>query len=283
MKDVEAVAASLSFDDLLQAVNESSRGRWFLDEFQKRQRKAESGDILSAINRIEARIAEMPGPAVPPVEVTRMKAAMNAARADIARLAPPKSLSDEGRLFASLAELARKTLPAEKTTADLAPGIVKALQLVDELDTTLNGSKNEPGKGEHYFKPDQALFEPVAPAPKPVLVASTPEPVTPAPNPVEAKKPEVEIPPQGAKLVIIKAGVKVEEPSTAVGKPADPPIATAPAGREEPPAILETKKPETATLPVDRIDNPRIVIIRRKPEEMTEVPLADEVKTGTAA
>jgi hypothetical protein len=277
MNDVEAVAASLSFDDLLQAVSESSRGRWFLEEFQKRQRKTESGDILSAINRIEARIAELPGPVVASTEMTRMKAAVNAARADIAKLAPSKTLSDEGRLFASLAELARKTL-----AADVAPGIVKALQLVDELDTTLNGG----AKGEHYFKQDQAVFEPVAPAPKPVLVASTPEPVAPSHKPMEAKKPDVEVPPQGAKLVIIKSGVKVEEPSVAAI--AEPVIVAEPAKlepveqRTEPVAITDTKKPDV-TLPVDKIDNPRIVIIRRKPEDMTEVPLADEVRAETAA
>jgi hypothetical protein len=283
MKDVEAVAANLSFDDLLQAVTESSRGRWFLDEYQKRLRKAESGDILSAINRIEARIAELPGPGLASTDVTRMKAAVNAARADIAKLSPNKGLSDEGRLFAGLAELARLTLPAEKATADIAPGIVKALQLVDELDTTLNG----PASGEKYFKQDQALFEPAAPAPKPVLVASTPDPVAaPQPKPVEAKKPEVEAASQGAKLVIIKAGVKVEEPSAPVI--VEPPVAAEPVKTEfverraEPAAIAETKKPEAA-LPVDKIDNPRIVIIRRKPEEMTEVPLADEMKSESAA
>ena len=275
MKDVEAVAANLSFDDLLQAVNESSRGRWFLDEYQKRLRKAENGDILSAINRIEARIAEMPTSGAPPVELTRMKAALNAARADIAKLAPSSGLSDEGRLFASLAELARMALPAEKTTADLAPGIVKALQLVDELDITLNGTS----RGEHYFKQDQALFEPAAPAPKPMLVASAPEPAEPpAPKPIEAKKPEIEAPANGAKLVIIKAGVKVEETSAPVERRA----AAAPLKHTEPPAITETKKPE-ALLPSEKLDNPRIVIIRRKPEEMTEVPLADEMKTESAA
>jgi hypothetical protein len=274
MKDIEAVAASLSFDDLLQAVNESSRGRWFLDEYQKRLRKAESGDILSAINRIDARIADISG-GVASGEVTRMKAALNAARADIVKLAPTKGLSDEGRLFASLAELARMALPAEKSTADLAPGIVKALQLVDELDTTLNG----PAKGEHYFKQDQALFEPAAPAPKPMLVASTPEPVAAAPKPAVPTKAEIEVPAQGAKLVIIKAGAKADEPAAAFveRRAADEPVKKA-----EPVAIIETPKPELS-LPVDKIDNPRIVIIRRKPEEMTEVPLADDVKTESAA
>jgi hypothetical protein len=267
MKDVEALTASLSFDDLLGAVTESSRGRWFLDEYQKRLRKAENGDILSAINRIETRIAEISG-GVGSGEVMRMKAALNSARSDIAKLAPAKGLSDEGRLFASLAELARKTLPAEKATADIAPGIIKALQLVDELDTTLNA----PVRGEHYFKQDQNVFEPVTPTPKPVLVASTPEPLAPAPTPVEAKKPEVEVPPQGAKLVIIKAGVKPEETNVAAVEPV----------KAEPAAIAESKKPDTG-LHVEKIDNPRIVIIRRKPEEMTEVPLADEVKTETAA
>ena len=277
MKDVEAVTANLSFDDLLTAVNESSRGRWFLDEYQKRLHKTESTDILSAIKRIETRIEALPASGAAPTEMTRMKAALNAARADIAKLAPSKGLSDEGRLFASLAELARRTLPTEKATAELAPGIVKALQLVDELDTTLNGSKNPAPAGEQFFKEDQALFESAPAAPKPMLVASAPGPMALAPKPIEVK-PEVEVQAQGAKLVIIKAGVKLEEPKAVV----ETPVVAATPAKAEPAAAAETKKPE-AKLPVDKIDNPRIVIIRRKPEEMTEVPLADEAKTETAA
>jgi hypothetical protein len=93
----------------------------------------------------------------------------------------------------------------------------------------------------------------------------------------------VEVPPQGAKLVIIKAGQNIEPAVTE--QPAAIPEAKAP----EPTVVaavatptIEAKIPET-TLPVDKIDNPRIVIIRRKPEEMTEVPLADETRAESAA
>ncbi len=301
MKDVEAVTASLSFEDLLQAVNESSRGRWFLDEFQKRLRKTETGDILSAISRIEARIQSMPAAGAAPVELARMREALSAARADIAKLAAPQGLSAEGRLFASLAEMARKALPAEKATADLAPGIVKALQLVDQLDATLNGSApaEPPARGDKFFKQDEALFEAPAAAPKPALVTVSPAPPeAKAPQPVAAAKAEVDAPAQGAKLVIIKSGVKVEEPAKVAEQAAPativreekPPINAAPkepAGSAEQPAEAIAKPaiemPETSKLPTGKIDNPRIVIIRRKPEEMTEVPLAEESKTETAA
>jgi hypothetical protein len=267
MKDVEAVTASLSFDDLLGAVNESSRGRWFLDEYQRRLRKAEIGDILTAINRMESRFTGMPTPGVASTEVVRMRAALNQTRADIAKLAPGISLSDEGRLFAGLADMARKALPAEKATAELAPGIIKALQLVDDMDVALNGV----AKGEQYFMQDQALFEPaaVAPAPKPVLVSVTPEPVS---KPADTIiKMDVEAPAQGAKLVIVRAG----EAAT-LAKAAVAPEAAAPA------SVAPEKKPEIS-LAVEKVDNPRIVIIRRKPEEMTEVPLADDVKAESAA
>jgi hypothetical protein len=272
MKDVEAVTASLSFDDLLGAVNESSRGRWFLDEYQRRLRKAEIGDILTAINRMESRFTGMPTPGVASTEVVRMRAALNQTRADIAKLAPGISLSDEGRLFAGLADMARKALPAEKATAELAPGIIKALQLVDDMDVALNGV----AKGEQYFMQDQALFEPaaVAPAPKPVLVSVTPEPVSKPADTIikmDVPKADVEAPAQGAKLVIVRAG----EAAT-LAKAAVAPEAAAPA------PVAPEKKPEIS-LAVEKVDNPRIVIIRRKPEEMTEVPLADDVKAESAA
>ena len=311
MKDLDSVAASLSFDDLLSAVNESSRGRWFLDEYQKRLRKAETGDILSAINRIEARIAAFAPAGVPHGEMQVMKAALNTARADIARLAPAQGLTNEGRLFASLAELARKAMAADKTTAEIAPGIVKALQLVDKLDTVLN----RPANGDQFFKQDEALFEPTPnPVQKPVLVSSQPEPAKsaaaselpaqqPAPfsatAPVQAPKPaatkaDIEAPAQGAKLVIVKAGQNS-------GPSERPALNTSHEGKEQPepaPELLEEQvaivaKPETNPVIVEakqvlaasepKIDNPRIVIIRRRPEEMTEVPLADDAKTETAA
>ena len=200
-----------------------------------------------------------------------MKSAINTARADIAKLTPARALTDEGRLFASLAELARKALPAERATAELAPGIVKALQLVDELDATLNG----PAKSEHYFKQDQALFEPAPPAAKPVLVASTPEPIL-----AISAKPEVDILAQGAKLVIIKAGHKTDVPAVIAKTTAEVIVE-----KPEPIAIesaAEIKVPVTA-LPMEQAGNPRIVIIRRKPDEMSVVPLADEAKAETAA
>jgi hypothetical protein len=182
--------------------------------------------------------------------------------------------------------LARKTQPAEKATAEIAAEIMKAMKLVDELSTTSKGSAV---KSEKYFKQDRALFEPVAPAPKPALVARTPAQMA-APitvqqaKPIEDRKLAVETSSQGAKLVIFKSGVKVEEPSSAI---IEAPIAAAPAKAEpvkrlEPIAIAETKRPETA-LPVEKISNPRIVIIRRKPEEMTEVPLADEARSENSA
>jgi hypothetical protein len=45
---------ALEFDDVLQAVRESERGRWFLGELENRLRRAETTKILAAIGKLES-------------------------------------------------------------------------------------------------------------------------------------------------------------------------------------------------------------------------------------
>ena len=45
------------FDELEAAVRETERGRWFLAEFERRQRARDTSRILAAIERLEARAA----------------------------------------------------------------------------------------------------------------------------------------------------------------------------------------------------------------------------------
>jgi len=45
------------FERIEAAVRETERGRWFLDEFAQRVRAAETGQVTSAVDRLERRIA----------------------------------------------------------------------------------------------------------------------------------------------------------------------------------------------------------------------------------
>jgi hypothetical protein len=42
------------YDNILSAVMETARGRWFLHEYVRRNRNTDTGSLLAAINRIEA-------------------------------------------------------------------------------------------------------------------------------------------------------------------------------------------------------------------------------------
>jgi hypothetical protein len=50
------------------AVMETARGRWFLMEFARRQRSAETATLLEAIARLENRVASLAEESAPPRE-----------------------------------------------------------------------------------------------------------------------------------------------------------------------------------------------------------------------
>ncbi len=112
--------------------------------------------------------------------------------------------------------------------------------------------------GNAYFPADSDVFEqPVKPAP---AIAS-----------VKPAAPDVE---RGAKLLIRKSG-EVEAYASAPKPVAE---AAAPAAKAEEPA--EAPAPLASITPAKA---PRVVIIRRKPEDLLDVPLVDETSSGTAA
>ncbi len=247
-KDVSA-EIGFTFDAVLEAVQDSSRGRWFLEEFKKRESLADQVRLVDAISRIELRVDGMAGHFTASEDLAKVRQAIAKTRVDIVRLQPEtKGLSEEGKLFAHLADLARKSLPEQSTPT----GIEQALRLVDQIDSSLNSNVTAfplvaAKTADRLFQQDATVFEPKpsAPAPGPKLVVS-PDPVA-KPEPVAT----------GAKLSISRVGQsKVEDAK---------------------PEIAIEVKPETfpevqaaATEPA----KPRIVIIRRKAEELTDQSMA---------
>jgi hypothetical protein len=49
-----AALADSDYDSILSAVMETARGRWFLHEYVRRNRNADTGTLLAAIDRIES-------------------------------------------------------------------------------------------------------------------------------------------------------------------------------------------------------------------------------------
>lgn len=289
--------SGLTFEDILEAVQDSKRGRWFLEEFQKRAESENSSKILFAISKIETRIETMAETHGAIDELAKMRNAIATARREIALQEPAASgLSEEGRMFAHLAELARKTLPASASGvvgSTVGKSVVRALTLIDELDMTLNGSnERSPPQVNHpdiFFKADANIFDTQSKPAKPTLVAiASPASTETGQSPV-VQSTEVtqdvakdDEPRKGARLVInrIKAAAIGETaPLFEVENPAIAKAAAVDSTPDQEPAavIANTMVPETSPPAV-----PRIVIVRRKPEDMQVVPLTD-MQTETAA
>jgi hypothetical protein len=257
MADLEAAETRLSFDDILEAVQDSKRGRWFLQEFESRLQKRDTSSLLSAMTRLENRMVELSKSSGKPESLGSVSAAIAAARNDLLKLGLGKeAMSTEGRLFADLAEMARKAMPA---AVEGRATIVRALQLVEEIEGAVITPPNS-DRGADFFKPDADLFERRATMPKPTLVAAAESAIAspPAPKPEQSAAPAT-----GAKLVIRRSDHSVEElqPEKSAAAEVQSPVVNLP----------DPQLPEKSTL-----DNPRIVIIRRRAEDMPDVTVGTE-------
>lgn len=252
MNDLSA-AIPASLDDVLSAVKETARGRWFLENYEARLRNEGNERILEAINKLESHVKSIPvGVAGPDADLLkRAREAIAAARRDISALEPTSTgPSNEARLFAHLAEKARSAIGGNAATAQ---SVSRALQLVNDLDQDLNGKPTAQAAAQEnnrFFKQDEAIFEP---APKPVAVAPLPQPSA------ATADLGAEVSTRGAKLTVHRLRSTILPLPVASPQPAP----------AEPPASQHAGDAPTEQA------KPRIVIIRRKAEDMGEVPLLD--------
>ncbi len=241
-----------SIDDVLTAVQETPRGRWFLEAYASRVKNDGTANILSAIAKLETNLNAMTISGAETGLLQQARNAIAAAKREIALLEPQTAqLSAEGQMFAKLAELSRQAFSSTPATSSISSGVDRVFKLVAELDKNLAPASIEvaPAKpAVQYFKQDEAVFEP-APAPVMAVVAK------PMPVPVEVSN-------RGAKLTIQRTSpTKIEIVS-------EPEILVA---HDEPIAIVSS----TPVEPIPK-EPSRIVIIRRKADEMIDVPMLDE-------
>lgn len=182
----QTAADEADFAALLGALQETARGRWFLDEFARRQRNADTLMVLDAVARIEARMAAQQAEPV---------AGTPAAAADLRRII------DEGR--AALAQAAEAlvvfdTLKARLDAAgspapvtDITPA-PKPAPAAEPIRTAPPPPADVPAID--VPAPEAAMTEP---PPAAVLAATpAPEPIRAAPTPAPAATPAADAPPQ---------------------------------------------------------------------------------------
>jgi hypothetical protein len=91
-----ALPADADYDALCEALMASSRGRWFLEEYAKRNRNADTGLVLDAIARVEAVVrSEQAHQASQGVRIELLEMARTIAqtRADVAEAKPERTAS----------------------------------------------------------------------------------------------------------------------------------------------------------------------------------------------
>ena len=248
-----------SIDDVLSAVEETPRGRWFLQAYAERLKKGETAAILASIDKLEASLKSMTGSGAEAKLIETTRAAIAQARQEIHNLSPEiAGLSPEGQLFAKLAEQSRQAFSTVNGTPAIGKGVERALRLVADLERNFadpaRAPATAPANPSTYFKQDESMFEP-APA-KPLAVV------------IEAKS-ATELPSRGARLVIERVGETIHQPHSL-----DP-------GTDQRAADVFAA---TSTPEVD--EKPRITIIRHEIEDLPEVPLPDmalEHEATTAA
>jgi hypothetical protein len=292
--------AGESFEDVEQAVKETQRGRWFLEEHAKRSKVGDTSAILQAIRKLEASVTR-------PQAETGVVGLISAARREIASIRNDK-LPDGGVItvetaaFDRLAVQAREAVGAlgariedlQDTLAKLKQsglhddrlaelsGIAKSLETVGlnqdlvarrvaKLTNLLNEictnsvaeavKTAEPPVAPHQMKYFKADEEIFERPAAPKLVP------TPAPMPVAAKPASLPPPPKieepkGARLVIRR--VSLEESQLNESPAAPPPAA---------PIIDIPPDPEAVA------SNPRIVVVTPPSSEGMQIPFAE----GTAA
>ena len=264
-----------SIDEILSAVKETPRGRWFLDGYEKRLRSSESERILDSIAKLERHIQSVSGTGHDGEVLQKARDAIAAARRDIAALEQkPAELSMEGQLFAKLATLSKQSFSGPPA---VSKGVERALRLVSDLDQQLGQAQSTapaspeftPVKDADPFKADDAIFEP-APPPKAIISSRRNE--------------NTEIIPRGAKLVIQHKPVQPKPesalPNAEMPKPLQEPVIPAIA----PPTSQFAAEPMAAPAPeASEIQHSRIVIIRRKAEDMENVPLLEPEQENPAS
>ncbi len=190
------------YEAILAAVMETARGRWFIAEFGRRNRHAETEKVLDGLRRIERRMSGEAGGGVHP---------------DIADLAAifglPDGAAPQGLTGELVAEIAREIGQAADAVRDQvlsARGALKGLgeahadtRLCAALDRAmvavdgLAGAQGAAGrKVEQLAAVIASIRERIAatiaaaPAPR-ISLSASPQPVRPAPPPLEAPEPEL--------------------------------------------------------------------------------------------
>lgn len=112
-EDHQLTGSPSDFDAIEAAVMETARGRWFLAEYARRNRSADTLQLLQVLERIEKSLADGKLPTAKPVR----------SETPFAVVAPPTE--DSGRQAIAGDAAGATRAPAVRTTMDMAPPVTR--------------------------------------------------------------------------------------------------------------------------------------------------------------
>ncbi len=139
--DTPGAGLAEHYDALETALSTTARGRWFLAEYARRHRTAETDMLLEAITRLEVAVLRSQRPAAPAGILAELKALSEAiahTRREIARIKPPLHL--DAALIGATEELDSIVAATERATSE----ILEAAEDVQEVAWTMREKAIEP-------------------------------------------------------------------------------------------------------------------------------------------
>ncbi|MDP3548344.1 MAG: chemotaxis protein, partial [Phreatobacter sp.] len=128
--------ADADYGAIEQAVMETARGRWFLDEYARRNRHADTVKVLDAIGRLESAVAAprtSPGIERVRMDIREMALAIARTKAEIAAIKPEGADAGSGHFEDASVELDAIVQATATATGD----ILSAAETIQEIAWTL--------------------------------------------------------------------------------------------------------------------------------------------------
>jgi hypothetical protein len=284
-----ALPADADYDALCEALMASSRGRWFLEEYAKRNRNADTGLVLDAIARVEAVVrSEQAHQANQGVRIELLEMARTIAqtRADVAEARPERTASlstgSGTDVFAAAGRLQEVAWTMRERGLDMA----MCDQIADLASAILSATslRNNPNDGraqklaEVLRSLERRIEAMLRAAAEPPPSDGSADRIAPELTPEKPQLSAVELPAEATPPPEPPPPVKQDEPAKAVALPeAAPKTAALPEAAPKAAALPEAA-PKAAALPEAALSLAVVsepAPVKGEPEPTSEQPVFD--------
>jgi hypothetical protein len=252
MVESEKAFPGLDYDALEQAVMESSRGRWFLEEYAKRHRFADTRILLEAIHKLENAVLShavaAPAGAGETAELNSLLQVIRKTRTEIASvrnhlLPDGGALQDDAEIYERMAESARSAAHALMAQTETINSMSASLKAADPARADVAVIENQASELQSLAWKQDVLSQRIAKAMG--LLAHLDDHITAATGarPRSAKP----SPPGPESLSYFIRDEEIFEPAAAKPSPAMKVIAAAAPSARDP--VTPARQPEPAVQP----------------------------------